>query len=400
MQALYLSARALMRSRKLEQMRATAELLRDAASRDPDFAPVQARLGMAIMLGSRRFDIDAVAAARAEALPHLRRALSLAPDLAEAHAAMGLAHGFSSPVGMAHFRRAAELDPNDPEIQMWSGHVFGAELDFERQLAAYRRANRLDPLWRVSVVTLIEAASDLGRGDLAEAAAGRYVRTVGEAGLEARAVLALGSNDLSEAFRMVQAVERTGGFSEEARWWMKLLLDDVGLSELAGPRSSATREWRALRSGPAVDAAEIIAAHSKDTELSVQAALLPAAVKRLVAAGRGGELALLYDRPGGLLRLSPDGAPPARSLVTDGPTVAMVLRQAGRRRKPIGSSLTAARQAEEMLRRDPVPGSLLAGAASIYGAMDRRGAALALLERALEAGWSLPWAGEPGRYRR
>ena len=62
-------------------------------------------------------DRETFIAALRKADGYARHAVALAPELAEAHRALGLNQPYGDPVGIAHLHRAAELVPNDAENQ-------------------------------------------------------------------------------------------------------------------------------------------------------------------------------------------------------------------------------------------------------------------------------------------
>ena len=101
-----------------------------------------------------------------------RRALELAPDLAEAH----LALGHVSELESLDFRQASEayeralaLAPGNAEVLRLSGHFAAVMGHFDAGIAATRRAVVLDPLARVS-------HSQLGRALMRRAAMRRRLR--------------------------------------------------------------------------------------------------------------------------------------------------------------------------------------------------------------------------------
>jgi tetratricopeptide (TPR) repeat protein len=89
----------------------------------------------------------------AEAVPRaqaaLQRALELDPDLAEAHATLGLLKSnceWDFRGGEAEFRRAIELQPTYAEAHHWAGLNYMHRGQFQTAEAEFRQAQLLDPL--------------------------------------------------------------------------------------------------------------------------------------------------------------------------------------------------------------------------------------------------------------
>ncbi|HEY7863964.1 MAG TPA: winged helix-turn-helix domain-containing protein [Thermoanaerobaculia bacterium] len=116
---------------------------RKAIALAPDYAQAWARLAEAEAFGSP--SKDWMPRARADAA----RALELAPDLAEAHAADGLIKMFGDwdfTAAERSFRRALELDPNVSDVHYRFSTLLAALGRFDEAIAACRRAYELDPL--------------------------------------------------------------------------------------------------------------------------------------------------------------------------------------------------------------------------------------------------------------
>jgi TolB-like protein/DNA-binding winged helix-turn-helix (wHTH) protein/Tfp pilus assembly protein PilF len=122
--------------------------LRRAVERDPAFAPAHAaladsyhRLVMSGALPPRTGYPQAEAAAR--------QAVALAPDLAEAHAALAAAlfwYRWDWPAAEREFRRALELNPSLPQAHHDYGFFLIARGRPGEGLAEVERARQLDPL--------------------------------------------------------------------------------------------------------------------------------------------------------------------------------------------------------------------------------------------------------------
>ncbi len=109
---LYLAARAEMRDRKEPALRKARGLAREALSSDPAYAPAHALYAELIwMLSDSPISYGSIPlkTARAAALRHARKAISLAPDAPEGYAAFGAA---SAPKeGIEPLKRAIAGDP-------------------------------------------------------------------------------------------------------------------------------------------------------------------------------------------------------------------------------------------------------------------------------------------------
>ena len=166
---LYLTARSLIRTRNRRIGPTAADLLRDSIQFDKGYAPAWASLAEATQLQGALGDRETFIAALRKADGYARHAVALAPELAEAHRALGLNQPYGDPVGIAHLHRAAELVPNDAENQFALAAASNATGEFEREFAAYRRAHEIDPLWFRTTGALALAMA--ARGDRAEAEA-------------------------------------------------------------------------------------------------------------------------------------------------------------------------------------------------------------------------------------
>jgi tetratricopeptide (TPR) repeat protein len=87
---------------------------------------------------------------RAEAKGYLKRALTLAPNLAYAHAALAMVQNFPPESG-SDLRKAVLLDPGSAEAWTWLGTYYANQNRFAETLKAQSRAVEIEPLWWTAV---------------------------------------------------------------------------------------------------------------------------------------------------------------------------------------------------------------------------------------------------------
>ncbi|HYG30805.1 MAG TPA: BTAD domain-containing putative transcriptional regulator [Allosphingosinicella sp.] len=394
---LYVTARSLMRQRQSARTVTAIELLREAVRRDPDYAPAWSRLGAAIAQQQSFAPSPRRGAARAAAIDHVQRALTLAPDLAEAHAAMAIILGADDRAAREHIVRAARLQPNDAEIQLYLGHNLAAAGDFERAFGAFLRAAEIDPYYRPAIGTITRVAGSFGEERRVQPLIARLEQAGGPDAPHFRGHLNWGRGDFSaaaaafaEALRRVEPhsadfsdmhlaeVFRQLGLATEARRTGRF--DEAIWRLWQGELPSLDELARRNRSCAPVP---ICGGEANDHD-GYFAAL---AVKRLLNAGRGRELAALYDRHG-LLALSPGHLEDRPAiLVSNGPLLAIVLRQAGRTEEAERLLAAADRAIARITAAGRVPSWFLADSAQTWALQGRGERALAALERALDRGW-------------
>jgi adenylate cyclase len=162
----YLHAMVLLHTRDRASLREAIALLERAIERDPTYARAYSALARALFLAS---DIGAEewTLANDRARVAARRALELAPDLAEAHAAMAVAQGMADRHGeaIAEAERAISINPNLMEAHAQLGVLLLAVGSIDRALAAHRRAYELDPLSITTALALARVAQSAGQTD-------------------------------------------------------------------------------------------------------------------------------------------------------------------------------------------------------------------------------------------
>ena len=179
--AYYLTARSLIRDREPAKMDTAVELLRKSVKLDPNYAPALSALGMALHF-QRGMALNSPnshdTGTEDEALRHVRRALSLAPKLAEAHAAYAVVlsgtRTYDEDVLGRHMKLATQLDPNNAENWNQLSQHYEYKGDFPRALEAARKAVAIDPLWWMAQSRAATLAWDLGYHEESRSYAERF----------------------------------------------------------------------------------------------------------------------------------------------------------------------------------------------------------------------------------
>jgi TolB-like protein/Flp pilus assembly protein TadD len=120
---------------------------RQALERDPNFALAAARLAESRL--SRHWFISPLTARELDEVKTMvDRALTLAPNLAESHVALGnfYYHGHRQyELALTAYRRAIELQPNNVAALVDSAYVYRRRGEWERALSEMEKAEKLDP---------------------------------------------------------------------------------------------------------------------------------------------------------------------------------------------------------------------------------------------------------------
>jgi DNA-binding winged helix-turn-helix (wHTH) protein/tetratricopeptide (TPR) repeat protein len=144
---LYLKGRFLWNQRTESAFRRALEFFERSVELDPEFALGYTGIADCYYLLHQRNGIDKeVAYVKAEAA--VERALAIAPDLAEAHAARGSTEFISRlrlDLAERSFLRAIELDPNYAEAYARYGMMLNAQRRFDEAYDRLKTAERLDP---------------------------------------------------------------------------------------------------------------------------------------------------------------------------------------------------------------------------------------------------------------
>ncbi len=231
----YLQARQWIHSRDRRLMEEASILLDEALAIDPNYAPALAQKALAIMLLSNSDgaygDIPLDVALR-ESRPLIDKALELNPDLAEAHAVLGLWYSngsrTSSEQAIVSLRKSLAINPTNANANNWlASELAGAE-SFNESLRLYEAVVERDPLYRPAFNNVIFHYVQIRSMDRAEALVRRVERIIGESPniLFARGALSLANGQLATA---VEELGRAYAFNKSASvvqlWYSNALLN-------------------------------------------------------------------------------------------------------------------------------------------------------------------------------
>lgn len=389
---LYLTARGLIRTRNRDVFVTSSNLLRDAIKLDPNYAPAWASLAESTYLEDFPDANEGLIAALPRADGYARRALQLAPDLADAHRVLALLLPYGSPEALSHLRRAVELDPDNAEALLGLGSGLAAAGQFDAEMAAYRRARELDPAWFRTTGQLAIRLAETGQRAEAEAAGNR-----GFADNPPNLHIILGRiawifGDFSEAARHWSIAARANSprWSPRARVGVADVRMVVGIDPTPPGYKPAflTVHQRSAVQVATAPTPSVWQAHNRNAAAAdVYRDDNHMAAKLMLKAGRARELAAAYDRPAGLLSLRSD-APVRADQLHETAVVALALRQAGRRADADRLLSQAASRIATIYRQATIPFQLDADVAAIWAVQGRRDQALSMLERAMRRGWT------------
>jgi adenylate cyclase len=149
---------------KAERLESVEANLNRVLSRSPNNAQARYCLGRALVQNKRGV----------EGVAECERALALNPNLASAHALIGIAKLFDGhpEETESHEREALRVSPHDSEAGVWVAYIALAKLnlgDYEGALSLYRQAKELNPNYATGRFIMAAVLVELGRLDEARA---------------------------------------------------------------------------------------------------------------------------------------------------------------------------------------------------------------------------------------
>lgn len=402
--ALYSEARQLVESRHFPGPQRAEALLRQAIKTDPNYAPAWALLGEAIYFNSHGAVDDT--SRRADALAAVQHALSLAPQLASAHAIYALVQGEQSEEAEAQLRTALALDPSNSDAWNWLGNSLGGQSRLAEAKAAYEHAVAIDPLFYPAISNLTGVDVDLQD----QPALDWLVRTVTKAGASPQTVASLkverayALGDFSRSITLLKAFPfEGGGHPNPVLWhgWFETLTALGYFDKLHG--ITECPDWYApLLGGKVLPPTNVDNRPVTPEEFWTSVFFSAPASRAMVELGHSRDLVALYragfrDGDDFISRTSRYGM-----LGELAPTLAIALRQTGSRAEASYLLSATSMRLEEVSKRAP-RAQTIAQLAMIRAAQGDPARALPLLDLAVRRGWfpdgrgaALDLAREPG----
>lgn len=245
----YLRARQWTHTRDRSLMEQASALLDEALVFDPDYAPALAQKALVTLLLS---DSDGaygdipLAEAHRIAGPLLERALELDPQLAEAHAILGLLYGQAS-VGrseeaVASLRRALAINPTMANANNWLAGEISESGNMGETRQLYEQVIRNDPLYGPAFNNLMFQYVQIRSLDKADALVRRVQRITGNSRTVhfARGALAMANGDLSTARAELDDAYRFNTSASVVQLWYGSALYALGDLEFAADVWRAT----------------------------------------------------------------------------------------------------------------------------------------------------------------
>ncbi len=160
---LYTQGRDNLYKRRLDTLLTARQQFEEAIALDPDYAEAYSGLADSVLLLLNNHQALSADEAFSVAEAALDKALSLNPDLSDAHASLGLLKhkmweetrtGPGLEEAEAHFVAALALNPNSARAYMWFASVRGSQLRIEEAIELFHESLRVDPLGRIPYANL------------------------------------------------------------------------------------------------------------------------------------------------------------------------------------------------------------------------------------------------------
>jgi DNA-binding SARP family transcriptional activator/TolB-like protein/Flp pilus assembly protein TadD len=387
--ALYSQARSLLRDRSSDSALRAQLLARKALALDPNYAPAWAVLAETMHFSD--FGYGATADRRSLAIFYARRAIALAPRLAQAHATLGFFLGQGSPAAERELRLAVALDPNHVEAWNWLGGVYSRQFRYREAANAFEQAVVIDPIWAPAVVNLADTYSEIGDQNAFERLVSKVQRAGGDENLVAalRISNAASRGDLSAAGQLIRQLEREDRLRGSALFEGAEALTQLGYFDEAARLAGYPKSFGAiLRSERLPSISDGYFPVAKDADFWLRQDYGTVTARAMVNLGRDGDLLKIYRGA----FVSPDDAIEQMTnsglLVTFAPTIAIALQRSGDTAEAERLLNASARLVEPAATKKGQSARDAAWALGrIQAAQGRDNEALQLIAKAIAAGW-------------
>jgi TolB-like protein/Tfp pilus assembly protein PilF len=270
---------------------------REATDHDPQFALAWARLALSQGLLSYA-GIDTSDATRQQALANAQHALALAPDLPEAHYALGYVYRFDFmdyDKALAQFQIAQRGSPNNAEVEAAIAYIEAMRGNESAALVGLQRDTTLNPRDPNLALAMGWALMDLRHYDQARVA---FQRTLAIAPNDPEAYTALARSEVLQHGDVHAALAQLDKAPADLQSGSELLYTKVGLLLLQRDYKAAQQAVGTLQPGGRfITPLKVLMLRAEVSHLSGDLprakALYQQAVARAAAGGGGGETALL-----------------------------------------------------------------------------------------------------------
>jgi len=173
---LYTQGRDNLYKRRLDTLLEAREQFEEAIALDPNYAEAYVGLADSVLLILNNHQAIGLQEAIDVAETSLDRALSLNPDLSDAHASLGLLKskmweeartGPGLEEAVAHFVTALELNPNNATAYMWYASARATQQRVDEAIELYHESLRVDPLGKIPYANLPGMYAFRGQNDIA-----------------------------------------------------------------------------------------------------------------------------------------------------------------------------------------------------------------------------------------
>jgi TolB-like protein/tetratricopeptide (TPR) repeat protein len=173
---LYTQGRDNVYKRRLETLLKAREQFEEAIALDPDYAEAYVGLADTVLLLLNNHQAISAEEAFGVARPSLEKALTLNPELSDAHASLGLMKhqkwqqtrsGPGLEESAAYFVSALDLNPNSATAYMWFANLRATQQRIDEAIELYHESLRLDPLGKIPYVNLPGLYAFRGQNDQA-----------------------------------------------------------------------------------------------------------------------------------------------------------------------------------------------------------------------------------------
>lgn len=383
--ALYSDARAKLRRRDNKLYPSAIAQLQQVTRTDPNFAPAWATLSQISAIAARP---DQNNRSHENAQAYARKAIELAPNLAEGHAALAFALDLTGPLARAEIERAVALDPNDFQALTWLGNMRNQTGDPRGALEAYDRAVRIEPFFWPAVLNKLQLLRRLqdhaGIQQLLE-----HEKRVGAGSFSSIIEMqnAIDRGDLAGAANIGIKAWRQGGAAARPLisrdlWTVLLQLGYFDAAERVGPVPDFAKDlW--LNDPKGLDTLE---SQNFTPKGFFSAYPLPQNAGRVyILNGRSAKLANMYlslnMTPQQFAALSKDTA----DFLYTAPLLTVALKKTGHRKEAVALAAYAEARGKDHLRNSNAEGAALL--ARVYAVQGRTEEALALLTAAVNRKW-------------